>query len=423
MHQHPNATRACGRVAISVSLFLSLICLAGCGSGGGDGPVIAKTEGTYKIGYFIDSPVEGLQYTSITWYGLTNAQGGYYYQDGEEITFSIGSVILGRTTAKGIITPVDLDQANPTTSSTTVINISRLLITLDDDQNPDNGITITDEVRNALTGISIDLSDPDIDNSAGIQEMFNRLNEMGIYPEEVTELVSAEVAQSHLQNSLDEIEAEELAAEEALENLSLQARMNLPLSSVIMLEGQSLNLQGSVIGGKAPYTYAWSINNDKPFSLQQNPGTYPFKSKGSYLLSFTAKDSTGTTKTDTRLVSVYGVECDSGTFQRDSVPTPTILTPAPDSEFKSGDTVDFQALVYNGNVPLYCSWPMGSDSGYSFDPYSKSIVYISPRTYVITQSITFTTPGVYVFTVQVQDTGIDGNAPDQLVSSVRIIVK
>ncbi|HPR03920.1 MAG TPA: hypothetical protein PLP82_08455, partial [Deltaproteobacteria bacterium] len=40
-----------------LTLAMALLLVAGCHSGGGAGPVAAE-EGTYKIGYFIDSPVE-----------------------------------------------------------------------------------------------------------------------------------------------------------------------------------------------------------------------------------------------------------------------------------------------------------------------------------------------------------------------------
>lgn len=58
-----------------LTLAMALLLVAGCHSGGGAGPVAAE-EGTYKIGYFIDSPVEGLEYSSITFAGVTDSQGG-----------------------------------------------------------------------------------------------------------------------------------------------------------------------------------------------------------------------------------------------------------------------------------------------------------------------------------------------------------
>ena len=359
MQQTLSAIRTRMVFLLTVSAILTtLIGITGCGSGGG--PAIAKPEGTYNTGYFIDSPVEGLQYKTPTWSGLTDSQGTFYYQDGEEITFSLGTVILGQTQAKGMITPVDLDSAQQTNFSTKVINITRLLLSLDQDGNPDNGITITQSVRDALNGINVDLTNPNIDNSAGIQEMFKRLNSLGIYPEEVTGLVSADVAQNHLENSLSQIEAEEVAAEEASNNVKLQATIinGLPYSnsSVIMIQGQSLNLQGSVLGGKPPYTYSWSINNEKPFSTKQSPGNLTFKAQGSYTLTFTASDSTGDTKTDVRHITVFGPETQAGPLPNDNFPIASIISPSGGATFNVGSTVDFQATIYNGNVPLNYAW-------------------------------------------------------------------
>jgi hypothetical protein len=414
MHHLPLSIRDRLVLFMAIGTILSILFgIMGCGGGG---PAVAKPEGTYNTGYFVDSPVEGLQYHTITWpSNITDSQGAFKYQDGEEITFSIGTVILGRTTAKGIITPADLDSANPTTSSTQVINISRLLITLDDDGNPDNGIRITQSVRAALTGISLDLNDPNIDDSAELQKMFNRLKGLGIYAEEVNELIPVEEAQTHLDNTLDQIATAEAEAEDALNNMKLQATIELPYSSVIMIKGQSLNLQGIVIGGKAPYTYSWSINNEKPFSTKQNPGNYTFKTQGSYVLTLTTKDSTGDTNIDARYITVFGPETQIGQVERDSIPTATVISPLKDTVFMAGGTVTFQATIYNGNVPIYYSTPG--------DLQNQEVVFKSPRTYSITQSIPVPSAGKLSLTIAVQDTGIDGKGPDDHAASVEINVK
>ena len=99
------------------ALFSLLLGITGCSQGGG-GPAVFKAEGTYKTGFFVDSPVGGLQYRSITWSGTTDPQWRFRYQDGEEMTFFIGGVVLGSTTAKGIITPDDLYSSSQPNLST-----------------------------------------------------------------------------------------------------------------------------------------------------------------------------------------------------------------------------------------------------------------------------------------------------------------
>jgi hypothetical protein len=405
------------------ALFSLLLGITGCSQGGG-GPAVLKPEGTYKVGFFIDSPVEGLQYQAITWSGATNSQGGFYYQDGEQITFSIGGVVLGRTPAKGIITPVDLDNLVQPNFSTRVINITRFLLSLDQDGNPGNGITIPQGIRDALKDIRVDFSNPVLDNDAGVKKMFEILNGNGIFPEELNRgLVSSAAAQIHLENTVNQIAAEDEQASEALKNLKIQASINLLFQSIIMVEGQSLNLQGSVYGGKTPYTYSWQINDEKPFSTKQSPGNFPFKTQGSYTLTFTSSDSTGDKKTDVRHITVLRPETQEGPFESDSIPSASIISPSQGTTIKAGSTVDFPAIIYNGDVPLYYGWSVGAAPGNSYNPVNEVVVYLSPRTYMITQGITLNSPGTYSITLVVKDTAQEGKTPDDHAASVLITVK
>jgi hypothetical protein len=408
-------------IIVMNALFSLLLGVTGCSQGGG-GPAVFKPEGTYQTGFFVDSPVEGLQYHTITWDSTTDSEGTFYYQNGEQITFSIGGVVLGRTTARGIITPVDLDNHVQPNFSTKVINITRFLLSLDQDGNPGNGITIPQNIRDALKDIRVDFSNPVLDNDAGVKRMFEILNGSGIFPEELDRgLVSSAAAQIHLENTVNQIAAEEDLTAEALKNLKIQASINLPLESIIMVEDQLLNLQGSVYGGKAPYTYSWQIN-DKQFSTKQNPGNYPFKTQGSYTLRFTAADNTGDKKTDVRHITVLGLETQEGPFESDSIPTASIISAPEVDTVTAGSTVDFKAIIYNGDVPLYYGWSTGA-AGNSYNPVDEVVVYLSPRTYMITQGITLKTPGTYSITLLVKDTPQGGKTPDDHAASVLITVK
>jgi hypothetical protein len=409
-------------IGLNTLLFI-LIGMMGCSQGGG-GPAVFKAEGSYKTGYFIDSPVEGLQYHTITWDSTTDSKGTFLYQDGEEITFSIGGVVLGRTQAKSIITPVDLDNLVQPNFSTRVINITRFLLSLDQDGNPGNGITIPQGIRDALKYIHVDFSNPVLDNDAGVKNMFEILNGKGIFPEELDRgLVSSAAAQIHLENTVNQIAAEDEQAAEALKNLKIQASINLLFESIIMVEGQSLNLQGSVYGGKAPYTYSWQINDEKPFSTKQSPGNFTFKTQGSYTLTFTSSDSTLDKKTDVRHITVLGPETQEGPFDSDSIPTASIISPPERTTITAGSTVDFQAIINNGNVPLYYGWSVGVTPGNSYNPQNEVVVYLSPRTYMITQGITLNSPGTYSITLAVKDTAQGGKTRDDHAASVLITVK
>jgi hypothetical protein len=405
------------------ALFSLLLGITGCSQGGG-GPAVLKPEGTYKVGFFIDSPVEGLQYHTFTWDSTTDSKGTFYYQDGEDITFSIGGVRLGSTPAKGIITPVDLDKLVQPNFSTRVINITRFLLSLDQDGTPGNGITIPQSIRDALKDIRVDFSNPELDNDAGVIKMFEILNGSGIFPEELSRgLVSSAAAQIHLENTVNQIAAEDDQAAEALKNLKIQASTNLLFPSIIMVEGQSLNLQGFVYGGKAPYTYSWQINNEKPFSTKQNPGNLPFKTQGSYTLAFTSSDSTGDKVTDVHHVTVLWPETQEGPFASDSIPTASIISPSGGTIITAGSTVEFRAIIFNGDVPLYYGWSVGVTPGNSYNPLNEVVVYRSPRTYEITQGITLNSPGTYSVILAVKDTAQGGKTPDDHAARVSITVK
>ncbi len=405
------------------ALFCLLLGFMGCSQGGG-GPAVFKPEGAYKTGFFVDSPVEGLQYHTITWDSTTDSQGTFYYQEGEQITFSIGGVVLGSTPAKGIITPVDLDKLVEPNFSTKVINITRFLLSLDQDGNPGNGITIPQGIRDALKGIRVDFSNPVLDNDAGVKKMFEILNGKGIFPEELNRgLVSSVAAQIHLENTVNQIAAEDDQAAEALKNLKIQASINLLYYSIIMIENQTLNLQGSVYGGKAPYTFSWQINDEEPFSTKQSPGNLLFKTQGSYTLTFTSSDSSGDKKTDVRHITVVDPETQEGQTESDSIPTASIVSPAELTTIKAGSTVDFQAIIYNGNVPLNYGWSVGAAPGNSYNPLNEVVIPLSPRTYMITQGITLNSPGTYSITLVVKDTAQGGKTPDDHAARVSITVK
>lgn len=123
-------------LAVGMTMFL----LTNCGGGGGSSDDSPST----RTGYFIDAPVQGLTYSTATQNGTTGANGSFTYMPGETLTFSIGDITLGSAPGASTITPVTL-VSNGTTSNAKVINICRLLQSLDSDTNP-NTITIPTQV-------------------------------------------------------------------------------------------------------------------------------------------------------------------------------------------------------------------------------------------------------------------------------------
>ena len=115
--------------------------LLGCGGGGGSSDPVAPAAKTVT-GQFIDTYVEGLNYTcSSGTTGVTNSGGEYTCNVGDSVEFSLGGYILGSTTASsGVVSPETLYPNNPGAA----LDVAQLLQTLDDDNDPSNGITIPD---------------------------------------------------------------------------------------------------------------------------------------------------------------------------------------------------------------------------------------------------------------------------------------
>jgi len=99
-------------------------------------------------GQFIDAPVQGVNYISGSLSGVTGSNGEFQYETGNTVRFFIGDIALGgEVSGKAMITPLDLVE-NGAIDTPAVINIARLLQSLDSDPG-DEVITIPAEVRAA----------------------------------------------------------------------------------------------------------------------------------------------------------------------------------------------------------------------------------------------------------------------------------
>ncbi len=143
-----------------------------------DGSDLACTkEGTFFCGL-----VEGLGYSTETQSGVTDSTGKFQYIEGETVKFSIGGIVIAEVKAKEVIKPLDLATGATDETNPTLINIGRLLLTLDDDDNSDNGILISELVRNnAAVGannysplpVDFKVSQADFENN--VQELVQKL--------------------------------------------------------------------------------------------------------------------------------------------------------------------------------------------------------------------------------------------------------
>jgi hypothetical protein len=133
------------KATLSFSIFFAL---AGCGGGSSSNPP--------SIGVFVDSPVINIGYRTETENGVTNARGEFKYHPGETITFFIGDLEFPSVLAGERVTPLDMAETDDITHPM-VINIARLLQTMDKDGDPTNGITIADAASTTAVQLDFDI--------------------------------------------------------------------------------------------------------------------------------------------------------------------------------------------------------------------------------------------------------------------------
>lgn len=152
-------------VFIGMASLASMLTACGGGGGGADTSTSTPSSVTLATGKFVDSPVEGLRYVSGNQTGYTNANGEFTYEVGQQVTFYVGNISF--SAAGGArITPLTVFQTTDF-SDTRVVNLARLLQTLDSDGVPGNGITITNSAHTAAAALSVDFSSPTFDAEVG----------------------------------------------------------------------------------------------------------------------------------------------------------------------------------------------------------------------------------------------------------------
>lgn len=183
------------------SLALAVI-LTGCGgssssssdNGGNNGDSGGSTDpdANFRTGVFTDSAVHGIKYqTSPSGeMGTTSPLGEYAYYESDTVTFSIGGIPLPEVTATGRVTPADMGSES---SPDQVTNILRLLQSLDDDGNPDNGISISESTHASLKNAELQLDQ--------ISPDFEAQFESEVETQTEKPLVSAGDAEDHFQGS------------------------------------------------------------------------------------------------------------------------------------------------------------------------------------------------------------------------------
>jgi hypothetical protein len=115
------------------------------------------TQAIVIKGQFIDSQVQGIEYSTPTQNGVTDKNGNFKYKNGETVTFKIGGIKLGSTKAKDIITPINILGVT-NAQSINAVNMLILLQSLDSDKNTSNGIEISSTTLDNSKTMDIDFT-------------------------------------------------------------------------------------------------------------------------------------------------------------------------------------------------------------------------------------------------------------------------
>ena len=160
-----------------------------------------------RLGVFVDSPVSGIAYSAETYSGITNAEGQFSYRLDEEISFSIGDIVLGTAKGEALVSPLQLVVGADSVEHASITNMLRFLQTLDADADISNGIHISAAVRNAAKGKTINFHQL-------VGEFENDLTVLGFIAENTNTslLVSVDNARQHFSEVISAYNLQPLAA-------------------------------------------------------------------------------------------------------------------------------------------------------------------------------------------------------------------
>jgi para-nitrobenzyl esterase len=155
-------------------ILLVAMLLTACGGSSSSG---SSSDNGTLTGVFVDSPVKGLRWVSGGIEGTTDVAGTFQYKSGATVQFYVGDVLIGEATGNSVLIPVDLVTSAEDITNPTVTNIIRFLMTLDNDNDPTNGIEITEASANLTLGEVVDFtqSTSDFAASGAIQVLISTL--------------------------------------------------------------------------------------------------------------------------------------------------------------------------------------------------------------------------------------------------------
>ena len=152
--------------------------LSGCFDGS------SSSSSSTRTGTFIDSAVSGLNYQGErTGPALTDENGQFRYRRDETLQFSLGELALGSAVGAEVLTPLSITSGASSASDQQVLNKLILLQTLDADGDTNNGIQITDDIREqvSLRAADIDFDQPAADFRVSLEPLLAVLEAQGAF--------------------------------------------------------------------------------------------------------------------------------------------------------------------------------------------------------------------------------------------------
>ena len=227
--------------------------LVACGGGGGGSGAEpanlveqAPKPQIQNVGVFTDAPVSGLRYTQGSFIGYTE-DGEFKFNPNSKdpVCFSIGKVLLGCVQGADVVTPYDLTAPGRPASLQAGYNISRLLISLD--QDPGENILLADATRQAQGVLDFMVADGVFESDELVSELVNKYAPEG-------SLVSRADVDAHI--------ADNAAVQEAIAELrnsldSSIAKLEVTWDNTLTQPGILAHIKGWTEGSSVPTEHVY----------------------------------------------------------------------------------------------------------------------------------------------------------------------
>ncbi len=207
-------------------------------------------------GVLADSPVQGVEYNTTSGLnGITDANGVFKYNSGDSVTFILGNLTLKNIPAKNYITPLDIFNTTDV-EDPNVVNLVRLFMALDTDNNPSTGISVNTELVDLLdSNIDFDQSSSDFDSiipaeidTASIDE-----TEAIEHINETLTLISGEIEE-------EEVQEDSGPASCSLDGITIESGSNYTFYNashgLILADSEVRTCNDGILDGNESYIYS-----------------------------------------------------------------------------------------------------------------------------------------------------------------------